>query len=328
MATPTPGYQITLNAPSYVDMVDRYWLRSGDDRILSEFWPSIKKSIILTMNLRPESGPDGIVSVPSGNINPPYQKDRGEPKPGMGLDWFEGDEWYGMTPHVGGIHLATLRMAERMANVIDDKEFLKLCKEWIAAGSNSMETKLWTGRYYLNYYEPETGKKSELIFAYQLDGEWMTRFHGLEGVFAPERIGITLNSIRENNVRLTKYGAVNFANPDGTPAKGVGYGPYSMFPPEVLMLSMLYMYNHEFEFGMEIARRHWHDIVCERCHTWDQPNILRGDEDTGEFVYGHDYYQNMMLWSLPAAMEMKDLRHVLRKDGLVERIINAAHSHE
>jgi len=36
------------------------------------------------------------------------------------------------------------------------------------------------------------------------------------------------------------------------------------------------------------------------------PNIMRGDVDTGERTYGNDYYQDMMLWSLPAALERKD----------------------
>ena len=36
-------------------------------------------------------------------------------KPGAILEWFEGNGWFGMTPHVGGVHLAMFRMAERMA---------------------------------------------------------------------------------------------------------------------------------------------------------------------------------------------------------------------
>ncbi len=42
---------------------------------------------------------------------------------------------------------------------------------------------MWTGEYYLNFYEPETGKKSDDVMGYQLDGEWAARYHGLPGVF-------------------------------------------------------------------------------------------------------------------------------------------------
>ena len=33
MASPSPGYQSTTTGPSYVDLVDRYWQRTGDDGI-------------------------------------------------------------------------------------------------------------------------------------------------------------------------------------------------------------------------------------------------------------------------------------------------------
>ena len=104
MATPSPGYQTTLNGPCYVDMLDRYWQRTGNDAMVKEFYDSVKKNTVYTMNLR--SGPDGIVSVPEGNRNPTQPHS----KPGAGLDSFEGNGWYGMTPHVGGIHLAHLRI--------------------------------------------------------------------------------------------------------------------------------------------------------------------------------------------------------------------------
>ncbi|OFX17751.1 MAG: hypothetical protein A2Z18_01820 [Armatimonadetes bacterium RBG_16_58_9] len=44
------------------------------------------------------------------------------------------------------------------------------------------------------------------------------------------------------------------------------------------------------------------NIVCLRGYMWDMPNIMRGDADTGERTCGNDYYQNMMLWALPAAI--------------------------
>jgi uncharacterized protein (DUF608 family) len=212
---------------------------------------------------------------------------------------------------------------ERLAHEVGDSEFAKQCREWFEAGSKSMEDKLWTGSYYLNYLEPETGLRSDFIFGYQLDGEWMANFHGLPGVFRPDRAKTTLDTIKKANVALTKFGAVNYANPDGSKAKVAGYGPYSMLPPEVLMLAMTYMYKGEVEFGLELARRQWHNIHCRQCLTWDQPNILRGGQDTGERVYGADYYQNMMLWSLPAAIAQQDLAGPTQPGGLVDRIIRA-----
>ena len=90
------------------------------------------------------------------------------------------------------------------------------------------------------------------------------------------------------------------------------------------MLAMNYMYEGEVKFGLELARKVWHNIVCLQGYPWDMPNIMRGDKDTGERSYGNDYYQDMMLWSLPAALEQKDFSAPIQTGGLVDRVLRAA----
>lgn len=323
MAIPSPGYQTTLNGPCYVDMFDRYWQRTGRDEVVKEFYDSLKNCTTYTMSLRP--GPEGIVSVPAGNVNPTNPKGT----PGSGLDWFEGNGWFGMTPHVGGIHLAQLRMMERIAKRVGDEEYAAQCAKWREQGSKEMEQKLWDGKYYLAYYEPESGKKSDLVFGYQLDGDWMCFYHGLPAVFPKERAKITLTTIKNTCMAIAPYGAANFANPDGTVADsekfmaqgwGLDYGSYGYFPPEVWMLAATYLYQHEHETGMKLAESCMHGIV-KYGYTWTQPNIVNGS--TGKRVYGSDYYQNMILWSLPAAIEQKDLGQASAPGSLVDRVIAA-----
>ena len=310
LVMPSHGGQLAQNGPRYVGMVDRQWICTGDDDFATEFYDSVKRCTVWTMNLA--TGPDHVVS---------YPKQEG----GFVQDGFEGHEYFGIGAKIGGTHLAQLRIAERMAETVGDAEFAQQCREWLEQGTESMETKMWTGRYYLNYYEPETGKREDLIFAHQLFGEWEARSAGLPGVFLPERVKTTLETIRGANATLTQYGATNFANPDGSPAEGVGYGTYGLgFPPYHLVLAMLYMYEGDVEFGLELARRYWHNIVCEKGYTWDQPNIFRGDEDTGEATFGHDYYQNMMLWAVPAAMQGEDLSGSVRTGGLACRVLSAS----
>jgi len=191
---------------------------------------------------------------------------------------------------------------------------------------------LWTGKYYLNYYDPKTGKKSDLIFSYQLDGELFANLHGVPGVFRSDRVKTTLSTIKQANVKLMKHGATLFANPDGTLPQNVGY-IFSFSPPEyepyvqvlsLPMVSMTYMYEGERDFGLELLRRLFDNLVCERGCTWDFPAYLRGDKDTGESFYGHDYYTTMLIWMLPAAMENKDISGPTKPGGLVDRIIQAA----
>jgi uncharacterized protein (DUF608 family) len=307
--TPAYEWQISLNGTCYVDLVDRLWQRTGDDSVLKEFYDSVKKCNTLTMNLR--HGPAGVISMPEGN---------------RGMEWWEFGEWLGMCAHLGGMHLAQLRIMERMARHMDDDDYVRQCQTWLASGTRAMEEEMWTGSYYLNFYEKETGRKSDDVMGYQLDGEWTSRFHGLPGVFKPDRVQTTLATIRRCNVPLTPdVGAANFARPDGTPldakSQVAHYGIYSMFSAEVVVLAMTYIQNGQKEFGLDLARKHWENLVCRQRHPWDLPNSVRGD--TGERMIGTDYYQAMMLWALPAALEGADLAKSCGADSLVERIIKA-----
>jgi hypothetical protein len=94
-----------------------------------------------------------------------------------------------------------------------------------------------------------------------------------------------------------------------------------MFPAEVLILAMTYIYAWQKGFGLDLARRHWETIVCRHGHGWDMPNLVNGD--TGERIYGTDYYQSMMLWALPAALAGQDVATCCAATSLVSRVIEA-----
>ncbi len=89
------------------------------------------------------------------------------------------------------------------------------------------------------------------------------------------------------------------------------------------MLAMTYMYAGERDFGLELARKSWDNLICLQGYTWDMPNIMRGDVDTGERVFGNDYYQDMMLWALPAALAGQDASGPCKPGGLVDRVLEA-----
>ncbi len=311
MAMPNRGYQTTTNGISYADIVDKYWLRTGDAEFLKEFYPSVKQNMIYTMSLN--TGPDRVIRMPNGNIDPA----NGE----HAQEWVEGEKWYGMTSHVGGLHLAQLKIVERMAKEVGDQMFVEQCQGWIREGSESMEGKMWAGDYYLAYFEPETGKRSDRIFSCQLDGDWIASFHGLPHIFREDRAKIARTTIATNNSSLAPCGTVFFSNPDGTPWMEAGYGPFTIFVSEQLMLAMTYIYAGEREFGLDQAYRCFHNLMAKG-YTWDQPCVI--EAKTGNRIAGFDYYQNLMLWSLPAAIAGKDLRGPCAPSGLVNRVLQAA----
>lgn len=314
MHLPVRGYQTTTNGISFVAMADRIWMCSGYDKdILNELYPWVKKNTIYTMNLRSEEGAIGLVSMPTGNI---------------GTEWFEHCEWKGITAHVAGLHLAQLRIAQRMAEKSGDKKFAALCRQWFDDGLAATEEHLWNGSYYINFYEPSTGAKSDLIFSYQLDGEWITDFHGLPYCFPKKRVDTALATIRKHNSALSDIGFLSFLNADGTAASGgegvmkSWYDPFAFFNAELFMLTMNYMYEGQKDFGLKLSRNCMKSIVCDHLHTWDMPNMIRGD--TGEVTFGKDYYQMLMIWSLPAAINNQDMAGPAGKNGLVTRMIKAA----
>ena len=89
------------------------------------------------------------------------------------------------------------------------------------------------------------------------------------------------------------------------------------------MLAMTFMYNGQQKFGRDLLRRCLHNINCRWGYTWDAPNTVRGDADTGQRAFGADYYQNMMLWAVPAALRNENLTGPMQSGGLVERVIAA-----
>jgi uncharacterized protein (DUF608 family) len=313
MSLPCRGYQTTTNGLCFVGMVSRYLLCNDDDEVLKEFYPFVKKNTNFTMNLRPEYNlGDRVISMPAGNT---------------GSEWYEACEWAGMVTHVGGLHLAQIRMAQRMAERVGDTEFAKQCEQYFKEGSNSLESKMWNGNNYLHFNEPETKKKSELILAYQLDGQWMAYSHDLGFVFNEDRVKITLDTIKKTCIGDNKYGAVNFADPSGKAAAteksalSFGYKPAEFFPGNFLSLAMTYMYAGQQEYGLEIARKSTEHIVLKQGLSWDAPNVIR--TDTGEVTFGNDYYQMMIIWGLPAALAGQDEAGPCQSGGLVDRMIRA-----
>lgn len=316
ISAPDVGYQTVLNSACYIVMVDRYWQVTGELAVLAEFWDSLKRCNDFSMNLRPTYGLSQVIAMPTPGTD------------GHGLgdtEWFEAPEpgWKGYVTHAGGVRLAQIQIMRRMAEHMGDVAYCEQCDAWLAAGAQALEEQLWTGDYYLNFNEPETAQKSDLIFGYQLDGQWVTDWHGVAAAFPKERVAKTLQTLRTVNCALSQSGAVNYANPDGTPAKVGGYGTFSYFPPELFMLAMTFMYGGQRDFGLDLLRRCLENIVCRWGYAWDFPNTVRGDADTGQRAFGADYYQNMMLWAVPAALLGQDLTGPTQHAGLIARVLQA-----
>ena len=303
--------QTTLNGPCYVDMVDRMWLRTGDDSLLTEFYESVKRSTRFTMGLVPEAGDAGLVSIPGGNT-----------------EWYEYTaDYVGVVPHIGGVHLAQLRMAQRMAEAVGDSEFAEQCADWLQRGSRAMEELAWAGTHYMLFHDPDTGaQQPDIVMSHQLDGQWMTLLHGLQEVFDTERAGVTLDTIARVCPQPSRFGApVVFCRADGRPLGADDWSPgfwgaHGTHPPGAFMLAMLYLYGGQREQGLEFVKQVLAELA-RRGWQWDSPCVI--DAARAPRV-GMDYYQNLLLWAVPAGLQGTDLAGPCQPGGLVDRVMQAA----
>ena len=85
---------------------------------------------------------------------------------------------------------------------------------------------------------------------------------------------------------------------------------------------MNYMYEGQKDFGLKLSRNCMESIVCKNLYTWDMPNMIRGD--TGAVTFGKDYYQMLMIWSLPSAVNNQNMAGPTGKNGLVTRMISSS----
>lgn len=298
---PAFEWQIGLNGACFADLVHRLWMRTGDDEILHEFYPVVKKNTEFTVKLA--DGEHGIISFH---------------REGKGQEWWEHTPVYGMVTHLAGVRLAQLRFAQDMAEHVGDKEFADQCAAWIKEAQSLTENNLWNDetQSYAFYVYPEKKMRSDDIMSSQLDGQWMVDLHDLPPVFQQDRIQATLATIAETC--LVEMGLAGFAEP----GKGPDLERYGTFPPEVLIVAMTYMYQGQRELGLEIARRCMDNMIRVQGLGWDMPNLIRCD--TGARTYGADYYQNMILWGLPAALAGQNLAGPCQPGGLVDEVIKSA----
>ena len=320
--TASHQWQKALNSMCYVDLVDRLWLVTNDNSVVKEFYPAVKAATIYTVAMSANHGEDAVISIPDD----------------MRSEWWEGFDWYGMTAHAGGLRISMMDMTHRMAEAMGDKEFAKQCAEWGKQGRASMENKMWNEKVgsYLLYRHDKLDKQDTTIMSNQFDGEWNNDFHGLAGVYNKERMDLALKTIKDSCI--APFGAVSFAKPDLTPL--VTYG---IFPPEMYMLGFTYMYEGDEETGLEVLYKSLENLYIKHKYGWDLPNMVSGsitftaggeegregfhvDKEgfgDGRRTFGTDYYQNMMLWSAPAALMGTDLKGPVQKGGLVQRMIEA-----
>lgn len=129
------------------------------------------------------------------------------------------DTWpmNGPSAYAGGLWLAALAAAEKMAVMVGDADAGVRYGALRARGIRSYRTRLWAGDYLL--YDGSAGPHSDSIMADQLCGIWYADATDLSPYLASDDVDAALRTVVEANVRGYRsgsMGAVNGMRPDGT----------------------------------------------------------------------------------------------------------------
>lgn len=318
---PVRGYQLVMQGSNYMVRLDRYWKVTGDDSFRKEFYDSAKRATSWSFSLRPPYGLSQIVAMPTPGMDPLQD-----------TEWYEDRPYYGYVVHPGAYRMAHAEMMRRWAEKQGDAEFVRRINAWLDAGSKAMEDYLWTGSYYRLYNEPETGRHMDMLFVPQLDGQLYARLDGLPGVLPEDHVQKVLELIRQGST-VSKLGIppadlnadASAWQPDDL--KKYLTGTYTFEEFATYFLAETFMYEGHKEFGLDLLHRCLELFSCKYGYTWDGANVFSHEGDTGERSYGTDYYQNLCLWAVPAALAGEDVSGPARPGGLVDRMIKAGAVH-
>ncbi|MBI2842722.1 MAG: hypothetical protein HYX78_04920 [Armatimonadetes bacterium] len=308
---PWYSQQLAVDGQVYVHMVDRYRLATGDDRVLDEWYPSVKAG--MKFMFTGDTDGDGLLELRGVN------------------HYLDAWPMVGVATHVSTYWLSTLGITERMARMQGDNAFAEECRSWHSKAGKSLEQKLWndSAGSYLLYNDTATGKKSDTVLCDQFIGNLWTGLHGLPDVIPPDRVRTVLATLERLNVRNASAGIAMAASPDGRAIEGnSGFMWDRLIVPSYSTLSaasaMVRSGDPHFEkLGLGIVHRTWEALVCRENAAWDMPSHLNSDGSRA-VVGGLEYYHNTMLWTFPIAVLKEDIRAICSQGGFIYRVKEAA----
>jgi len=310
MRDPRYHCQHPLNSGQYAQMVHRLWARSGDRARLQHFYESARRAIRYQYSLD---------DCGCGLVHEQPHARPGEAWPAN--QFYDVWPWHGVSAYVAGTWLATLSAGKALAEAVGDAEFQAECAARLAKAQQAYDSRLWTGSYYRLWDDTANGKTSEVCLANQMMGEWCARVAGLPGVLPAARVTAVLDTLERLNLRATSYGLINAVTPDGRPFDS-GFGPgdhaRNIFVGENLCAAMTFLYHGRRDTGLEIAKRMYEAMAVKTRSPWNQRCLLNGQ--TGLPQWGDDYYSNLVIWTLPVALN----RESVAQFELPARMIAAA----
>ena len=295
----------TVNASNFVELIHRLWSATGSEGLLREFYPAVKLAIEYTKSLDRDG--DGLPDL--------------DPDP-CGNQFYGAWLWYGTATHPNGYWLAALASAQKMAAAMGDRALVNDCQVWMAHAGRSLEEKLWNGDNYLLYHDTSTEQKSDTILANQLAGHWQARMNGVAPFFPAPRVATVLETVKQNNLPATEFGALNAVRPDGSLDESGPRHSNEIFPAENLIVAATLAYEGDLDGCKQLAAEVMQNIVLRQKAMWDMPNIVEPVD--GKITHGTDFYQMMVIWALPMALRGQSIQEFCADGGFVSELASVS----
>jgi len=284
--------QHPINTSEYIQMIYRYYLRTGDKDVLHTYYASVKSGIRFMQTL--DSDKDGLVNdhpyVLPGTEYPANQ-------------FYDTWPWYGTSAYVAGIWLSSLQCAAAIAGELDLTEDKDEYERLFKTGLEAYIETLWNGKYLNLYHDKEKGEIDETCLGNQLMLEWCNHIAGLDPILSREMTDSVLQTIDRWNAEQTPYGLVNGYHPGGK----LDNNDHAkmIFVGEMWCACMTYMYKGQVERGMELAEQIYQALI-EHGQLWEQHCIIHPAD--GSPVWGRNYYSNLIAWALPMAYNKESIK--------------------
>lgn len=169
----------------------RDWKLSGNDDLLREVWPRVKKCIRYACTVWDTDG-DGVLDAMQHNT---YDV-----------------EFYGINPLTNGIFLTALLAAAEMARYLQEDDLAcEYCTLW-RRGSEKLDHLLYNGQYFqqrLNHSERYKYQIGDGCLSDQLFGQTLASLLNLGYILPQQHIHAAVCSIYENNFRKSLEGHFN-----------------------------------------------------------------------------------------------------------------------
>jgi len=274
--------QKILDSNEFILLAWRNYAWWRDKAWADEVYPAVKKAFAFAKTL--DTDGDGL-------INDELSK-----------QYYDQWQFYGAGAYTSGVWLAAIKAARAFAELQGDDAFLAECDAALEKALPAFEEKLWAGEYYRLWNDTPNKRRSDTCLAAQLTGQWFAFSAGLGEVLPKDRIVAALEFVRKTNGSGDVWALVNGVTHDGSRDKSDQKHGHSHTATlgETWCYAATCIYAGRPNLGMPLAERLAKNISLRQRRPWNTTWNL--NPDTGEMLWGAEYYSNPCVWDLWGAL--------------------------